>query len=307
MPAKATVRLEDGSTWVSSVAVPGRAADELQGAPPTVFPDCCREIPDATSEQWEAAVQEILRQIAAGEIEKVVLARTLTIESEGLPALEEVTRRFRDLAPSSYVYACDGLVGASPELIVRRRGDDVLSQPMAGTSWAGWASAVSGSTVLAESDKDLWEHQMTIEDVVANLAPWCRSFEVQGPEMMQFAGVTHLVSTFLGRLQRPGSSALALAGALHPTPAVGGRPRARALALIERLEPVPRGTYAGPVGWIDAAGNGDFAVALRCAQVASSAARLFGGAGIVPGSDAMREWTETDAKLSVARRALGLQ
>lgn len=308
VPASTTVRLSDGRTWRITVeSEPAEiGTEDPRGSLERPKQRLAGDGPDMTPAQWQAAVEEILRRIDAGGLQKVVLARTLTLDTDVEVQVGELIRHFREIAPTSYGYACDGLVGASPELLVSRRGKQIISRAMAGTSWKGWTPPQLGSEILVESDKDLREHQLVIDDVINDLVPWCESWQVKGPEMVRFSTVTHLVSTFTADLAAPFPGALALAGKLHPTAAVGGRPQDEALALIAKLEAVPRGRYAGPVGWVDAHGDGDFAIALRCAELGSGRIRLFAGAGIVAGSEPMKEWDETTAKLEPARRALGL-
>jgi menaquinone-specific isochorismate synthase len=263
-----------------------------------------------------------------------------------------VLDRLRRSHPSSFGYAVDGFVGASPELLVRRRGARVLSRPMAGTAARGSTPADDERLVAAllSSPKEAEEHALVVGAVRAALEPVCREVVAGArPEAVRLATVTHLATTVAGHL-RPGPagpgggaaeeavsgpagpgggaaeeavagpagpggggaggaggapSALAIAGLLHPTPAVAGLPQAHALAAIEELESFDRGLYAGPVGWVDARGDGDWAVALRCAYLEGRRARLAAGAGIVADSDPEAEWAETQAKLEPMLAALG--
>jgi isochorismate synthase len=201
------------------------------------------------------------------------------------------------------VYAAGDLVGASPELLVRRTGTVAESRPMAGTvaSDAGEAAVAA----LAESVKDANEHQFVVDAIVDALQGRCRELDVAAvPEVARFSSVAHLVTPIRAVLADPAPTALELARLLHPTPAVGGTPRAAALDLITRLERRDRGRYAGPVGWVDAAGDGEWAVALRGGEVHGRTAVLRAGAGIVAGSDPASEWAETEAKLEPMLRAL---
>jgi isochorismate synthase EntC len=194
------------------------------------------------------------------------------------------------------------MVGASPELLVRRLGTTVESVPMAGTATASDALAVDA---LRASAKDAREHRPVVEAIVATLHPLCEHLDaVPEPEVAVFATIAHLVTPIRGSLRTPAPDALTLALALHPTPAVGGAPRSAALETIARLEERPRGRYAGPVGWVDAHGDGEWAVALRGATIEGARALLLAGAGIVAGSDPDAEWRETEAKLEPMVRAL---
>lgn len=258
--------------------------------------------------EWTESVRRILTAIDAGEVRKVVLARQLVIEA-GVPFdRRAVLDRLRRSHPSCFTYAAGGFVGASPELLIRRQGDEVASCPMAGTVPRG-ATADEDEALTAglrRSVKEAEEHRLLVEAVVAALAPVCVAPPTAGePDVVRFPTVSHLATRVTGVLRRPAPSALALAGLLHPTPAVGGLPRAEALATIAALEGFDRGLYAGPVGWVDAGGDGEWAVALRGAQLDGPRARLVAGAGIVAGSDPEAEWAETEAKLRPMLAAVG--
>ena len=258
--------------------------------------------------EWTDSVRRILSAIDAGDVRKVVLARQLVVES-GVPFnRRSVLDRLRRSHPSCFTYAAGSFVGASPELLVRRRGDEVASCPMAGTVRRGATAGEDHAltTGLRRSTKEAEEHRLLVDAVVAALAPVCAGPPEAGePDVVRFPTVSHLATRVRGVLRRPAPSALALAGLLHPTPAVGGLPRAAALATIADLEGFDRGLYAGPVGWVDAAGDGEWAVALRGAQLDGPRARLVAGAGIVAGSDPEAEWAETEAKLRPMLAAVG--
>ena len=257
---------------------------------------------------WTEAVRRILAAIDAGDVRKVVLARRLTVEAGAPFDRRTVLDRLRHSHPSCFTYAAGGFVGASPELLIRRRGDEVASCPMAGTVRRGAGPEEDDALTagLLRSVKEAEEHRLLVEAVVAALAPVCVGPPAAGaPDVVRFPTVSHLATRVSGVLRRPAPSALALAGLLHPTPAVGGLPRAEALATIAALEGFDRGLYAGPVGWVDAAGDGEWAVALRGAQLEGRRARLVAGAGIVAGSDPDAEWAETEAKLRPMLAAVG--
>jgi len=221
-------------------------------------------------------------------------------------AIPVVVNRLRRAHPSCFAFAAGGFVGASPELLIRRRGRWAWSRPMAGTVERGGSRSEDKRLVsaLRSSPKERDEHRLVVEDVRRRLGELCQDVFVKGPELVGLSSVTHLATTVTGRLDPPAPSALALAGVLHPTPAVGGQPREAALAVIAELEGFDRGQYAGPVGWVDSRGDGDWAVALRCAQIDGRRAFLAAGAGIVSGSDPEAEWAETQAKLEPMMRAL---
>ncbi len=191
--------------------------------------------------------------------------------------------------------------------LVRRTGREVVSRPMAGTTPRRDDPHADDDAVAAliDSNKDDREHRLVVDAVLSALAPSVSSIEVGDPVAERFTSVTHLTTTIIGALHAQSSAnAWELAQALHPTPAVGGSPRDAALATIARLESFSRGNYGGPVGWVDANGDGEFAVALRCAEIDGVRARLLAGAGIVDGSDPDLEWAETQAKLEPMLRCL---
>jgi menaquinone-specific isochorismate synthase len=220
-------------------------------------------------------------------------------------------RRLTDRYPDCYTFACANLVGATPELLIRRQDDDISSLVLGGTAQRAQDPAEDarlGAALLA-SAKEREEHEYAVVGVRSVLADRCDRLEVEsGPSLMRFANVQHLATWITGRLDRghPASdhSVLALADALHYTPAVCGTPAEAAMELIRDLEAMDRGRYAGPVGWIDARGNGEWGIALRCAEVDGNRARLFAGCGIVAGSDPSAELAETQSKFAVIQFAL---
>ena len=333
VPATVVVRRPDRTGWLTTVAPAGADGDGepaghrngTSSAPasragavpaavnghPVVEPD--RGIAVSLSEHpgravWTGSVRRILSSIDAGDVRKVVLARQLVVEA-GVPFDRRVVLdRLRRSHPSCFTYAAGGFVGASPELLVRRRGDEVASCPMAGSVRRGATPEEDEALTagLRRSVKEAEEHRLLVEAVVAALAPVCADRPAAGePDVVRFPTVSHLATRVRGVLRRPAPSALALAGLLHPTPAVGGLPRAEALATIAALEGFDRGLYAGPVGWVDAAGDGEWAVALRGAQLDGCRARLVAGAGIVAGSNPDAEWAETEVKLRPMLAAVG--
>ena len=260
-------------------------------------------------DEWSAAVAELLARIDAGELHKVVLAREVLVEAEIPFERAAILAHLQATHPSCFTYAAGDFVGASPELLVARHGTVVTSRPMAGSVPRGADreedERLAGG--LSTSGKEAAEHRLLVDDVLAALAPVCVGAPAAAAaEVVRLATVSHLATEVTGRLADPAPSALALAGRLHPTPAVGGVPRAEALRSIAVLEGFERGLYAGPVGWVDAAGDGEWAVALRSATLDGPVARLAAGAGIVAGSDPEAEWRETEAKLAPMLAALGV-
>ena len=257
--------------------------------------------------RWGDMIGDALARIASGELAKVVMAREVTIEADRPFDVATILTRLRGGHPTCFTFAAGSLVGATPELLVRRRDALVVSRPMAGTAPRG-DTLDDDRRLLAKmrsSNKEGREHRVVVDAVRAALEPVCEEVSASAqPEVARLATVAHLATTVAGRLKAPWPSALSLAGLLHPTPAVAGSPRSAALAAIAELEDFDRGGYTGPVGWVDSRGDGDWAVALRCARIDGAVARLYAGAGIVAGSSAGAEWAETQAKLEPMMRAL---
>lgn len=257
---------------------------------------------------WLEAVAAALDAIDAGRAEKVVLARDVRLWSRSPFRSEEVLERLAGRFPSCFTFLVDGLVGASPELLLRRTGAHVSSRVLAGTAPRG-ADPDHDARLAADlqgSAKDLHEHALAARSVVEVLGRACRELTApDGPSIVRLDNVQHLGSDVTGVLDAP-VHVLDLVEALHPTAAVGGTPRAGALALIDELEGMDRGRYAGPVGWCDARGDGEFAIALRCAELDGDRARLFAGAGIVAGSlpeaELMETWLKMRAMIDVLTR-----
>jgi menaquinone-specific isochorismate synthase len=264
-----------------------------------------------TAPDWERAVAGAVRRIRAGQLSKVVLARDLHATAARDLDIRVILRRLSGRYPDCYTFACANLVGATPELLIRRQDDDVSSLVLGGTAPRGRDAAQDarlGAALLA-SAKEREEHEYAVVGVRSVLAARCDRLTVDpGPSLMRFANVQHLATWITGRLdsgQAAGDhSVLALADALHYTPAVCGTPAEAAMELIRDLEVMDRGRYAGPVGWIDARGNGEWGIALRCAEVDGRRARLFAGCGIVAGSDPAAELAETQAKFAAMQFAL---
>ena len=293
----AIVARRDGRTFVTRIA--STTTSPEPAAPPTRF---VVEAP-RSFDQWRSMVNDALRAIGDGTVEKVVLAREVLVEGDAPFDVPAIVRRLTTQQPGSFVYASAGLVGASPELLVRRVGSTVESRPMAGTAVADGDDAALRA--LAESVKDQREHGHVVDAITTSLASVCEQLDVGDvPEVAVFGHVAHLATPFRGELRAPALDALELARLLHPTPAVGGTPTPRAVELIHALEGFDRGRYAGPVGWVDARGDGEWAIALRGAEIKGNHARLVAGAGIVAGSDPEAEWAETQAKLEPMLRAL---
>jgi menaquinone-specific isochorismate synthase len=202
----------------------------------------------------------------------------------------------------------DGFFGASPELLVGRRSDVVYAHPLAGTLPRSTDPDRDRALALEllSSDKNRWEHKITIDWLLDNLLPFCSYVDAEPqPSIVSLANVHHLGTKVEGRLSSPSASVLELIDALHPTPAVGGDPQKAAIDLIAEIERADRARYAGPTGWVDGAGNGEFAVSVRSAQFERpDRVRLFAGVGVVADSELQAELDETRAKFQAILGAL---
>jgi isochorismate synthase len=243
--------------------------------------------------------------------EKVVLAREVIARGDGVVAAAQVARSLRAAYPACFTYLVAGadgtaFAGASPELLVRRAGRSATSQPMAGSAARGRDDEEDARLAreLEASAKDRLEHVVVARHVEDGLRRFSAEVRARGPEIVRFTNIQHLATTVEARLLEPAPDALELAAALHPTPAVGGSPTDAALGIIDELEGMERGWYAGAVGWIDGRGDGEFAIALRCGLLWEDGARLYAGNGVMPDSDAARELAETELKLRALLGAL---
>lgn len=293
-----------GHAWLTTVA---GGSDPAPDADDPVAPGTLRWHDGSLSApQWEQAVAAAVSRISSGELRKVVLARDIFATAAHPIDPRIVLRRLAGRYPDCFTFACGNLVGATPELLVRRQGREVSALVLAGTAPRGGRpdkDAELGAGLLA-SAKNTEEHAYAVASVRDVLAPLCADLDVSAqPSLLKLANVHHLGTPVRGTLAAD-RSALALAGALHPTAAVCGTPTETALELIRELEHMERGRYAGPVGWVDAQGNGEFGIALRSAELDGRRARLFAGCGIVADSDPSAELAETEVKFRPMRQAL---
>ena len=317
IPWRAVRRSSPGRTWL----VEARSADrELprfaprpvrSGRPPHEAFSDLQLVPRPAPEGYADAVRAATARIRAGELRKVVLARQIEVRAGRNLDPVLLAARLRSVDPDAYTFvaptANGTLVGASPELLLSRRGREVRSNPLAGSaprSGDPEEDRHNGRTLEASS-KDREEHAIVVEAVADALQPFCENLAWDPePVLLPTANVWHLSTRFTGTLREPPPDVLELVATLHPTPAVGGAPRAVALAAIQELEPFERGAYAGPVGWVDAEGDGEWAIALRCAEIEGDRATLYAGAGIVAGSDPDTELGETERKFRAFLDAL---
>ena len=268
-----------------------------------------RSRPRPSPAGYADAVRTALGRIASGEVDKVVLARTLELEALDDWSVPELVAELvaRNPAATTLAVPLDDpadsqarwLVGASPELLLRRRGPSVLLRPLAGSIPRSPEpdEDMRRADALMVSDKDRREHAFVVDAIVEALTPFCRTITTPEPELMATPAVWHLATRISALLTDTATTSVDLVSALHPTPAVGGSPRAAAMRVIDEVEGLDRGCYAGAVGWQDVHGDGEWVVAVRCAEVSGRRLRVFGGAGIVQGSDPDLEVAETAAKM----------
>ncbi len=309
-------RATDGTRWVTTIGPateePASLAELCQPpeAPTSVAPGHITVSPVRPADWWKALVADATEAIAAAGsdgLRKVVLARELLVTADQPFERSNVLERLRRRFPGCFLFLVDGFLGASPELLVGRSGDVVRAQPMAGTAPRGGDPATDARLAanLLSSTTYRHEHQITIDMVFDTLLPWCSYLDYEPePSVVGVANVQHLATLVEGRLSQPAPSILELVDALHPTPAVNGWPRSEAQAWIAEHEGFDRGRYAGTVGWLDADGNGTFAVSIRCADVQGTEARVCAGNGIVATSDPTMELAETQSKLQAMLSAL---
>lgn len=310
VPRIIVVKNPEGRRWIT--VIDGDLDQELAQLsvyqrPPEPVAASYSVAPGVPVASYLAAVASARDAVRAGEITKAVIARDVAIRSDQPIDVRAVLRRLRASFGSSYRYSFEGLVGASPELLVERSGDVVRSHPLAGTTPRSGDPATDArlAAELIASTKNQIEHRVVIDVVNDTLLPYCSYLDWEAePSIVAVANVQHLGTALEGRLSRPLPSVLDLARLLSPTPALGGHPREQALELIQAVEGFDRGRYGGAVGWVDAAGNGTWAVSIRCAQIDGIRARLFAGGGIVADSDPLAELAETQAKFQAMLNAI---
>ncbi len=318
---------KDGRTWMTTISEVGARAPAPAPAPRPAQtrgdPWPITELAGSVSAQdWPKVIARAIDRIGAGELDKVVLARDVLAESTGPIDVHRVLHRLAARYSATWTFAVDGLVGATPEMLVRLLDGRARSRVLAGTVRRDTEPAPLVTEAhpeldaphrgdprlrLISSDKDLEEHAYAVRSVAEALAPHCSELTVPDePFVLELPDVYHLASDLTG-VAVPGATSLQLAAALHPSAAVCGTPAPVAAEVIAELEVMDRGRYAGPVGWIDAAGEGDWGIALRCGELCEDGhrMRLFAGGGVVAASDPHAELAETEVKLAAMRHALG--
>ncbi len=259
--------------------------------------------------EWKKRVSQAIEKIESGSVEKVVLARDLIATADADIDARLILRSLAENYPATWVFSVAGLIGATPELLLRLSRGMVTSRVLAGTiPKTGDDSkdlALAGS--LARSSKDLEEHEFAVRSVADALEPFCSSTNVpDAPFVLHLANVMHLATDVTGALieSKKDIDVFSLLKSLHPSAAVCGTPRNKAFDVIEEIEGMNRGRYAGPVGWVDARGDGELGIALRSGQIDKNQIRIFAGCGIVSGSNSDVEVAESLAKFAAMQSAL---
>lgn len=302
----------DGVTWVTTVSASGSPtpAAVVPKIAPLGTRATSRLVPGAQSEAgYRDSVRSATAAIARGDVSKVVLARdlvgTVELDADLRPMISDLAEQY----PDCWTYCVDGLIGSSPETLVRVLDNTVDARVLAGTAARGTdtESDLEAATILATSSKDLDEHAFAVRSVTDVLAPFANHLTTgESPFTLRLANLWHLATDVSGTI-RDGATSLDIVAALHPTAAVAGTPREQALELISQLEPFDRGRYAGPVGWVDANGDGEWAIALRCIEVAGNQVTAYAGAGILATSDPEAELRETAMKFRPVVDALAAE
>ena len=305
----AVMSLEAGADAAPALErIQGRLASLRAAAltPPDPRPSGATRIAGRHSpEHYERIVSEAVERIGAGEMSKVVLARELEVEAPGAHDPAALFGALRELFPSCFCF-CFGtpeaaFMAASPELLVRRSGAVAATVALAGTTSRSADPAVDDhlGEAMLRSPKVRNEHGIVVERIERSLRPhsvWVHP--EPEPAVVRVGNLQHLATPIRAQLAES-RSAIDLAGRLHPTPAIGGEPREEATELIRELEEIDRGWYSGPIGWMDAAEDGEFCVGLRSALIRDRHAHLFAGNGIVAASDPADELAETELKFAV--------
>jgi menaquinone-specific isochorismate synthase len=298
--------------WLTTIGVDSHLPATLTpsvASPPLAPQDVTFADGALSGAQWSTVVARAVERINSGEMDKVVLARDLAVDASSAIDPRWLLQRLAERYDNTWVFAVDGLVGATPELLVRLEKGLVTSRVLAGTirRTGDDDHDLALAASLARSSKDLEEHEYAVRSVAEALAPHCSSINVpESPFVLHLSNVMHLATDVAGVLTDHATS-LALAASLHPSAAVCGTPTLVAHAALSELEQMDRGRYAGPVGWMDATGDGEWGIALRCGAFDGAdptQLRLFAGCGIVAGSDPASELAESDAKFVPMRDAL---
>jgi menaquinone-specific isochorismate synthase len=302
------VGMRNGSSWITWIG------DQAQ-------PKLLEEVPllqDAefnwgdgslSPAEWQVRVAQAIKEIEDTKLEKVVLARDLKINSHRPIDARKILRNLSSEYPSTWIFSVAGLIGATPELLLRLSRGMVTSRVLAGTisKTGDDEKDLALAASLARSSKDLEEHEYAVRSVADALDPFCTSTNVpESPFVLHLANVMHLATDVTGALieSKKSVDAFTILEKLHPSAAVCGTPTNVAADLIKRIEGMSRGRYAGPVGWLDARGDGELGIALRCGQISENEIQIYAGCGIVAGSNPEKELSESSAKFAPMRSAL---
>ena len=292
-------------TWIGSSPQP-----DLNVTPPDLIHNSITwDSDEHADDAWKSRVSTAVDRIQSGKLDKVVLARDFTGHSDQDIEPRTILKKLAAEYPSTWNFSVAGLVGATPELLLRLSRKMVTSRVLAGTisKTGNDERDLALAASLARSSKDLEEHLYAVKSVADALEPFCTSTNVpDAPYVLHLANVMHLATDVTGAIAEKLAhvDAFTILEQLHPSAAVCGTPREKAGQLITEIESMSRGRYAGPVGWIDAAGDGELGIALRCGQINGDSIRIFAGCGIVAGSDPDKELAESVAKLVPMRSAL---
>ena len=305
---KIVVGMRNGSSWITWIGDQPQPAlqEEKQVLADAEFNWGDGSLSPA---EWQLRVAKAIDEIEKSELEKVVLARDLIVNSHRPIDARKILRNLSAEYPSTWVFAVDGLVGATPELLLRLSRGMVTSRVLAGTisKTGNDEKDLALAASLARSSKDLEEHEYAVRSVADALDPFCTSTNVpESPFVLHLANVMHLATDVTGALieSMKNVDAFTILEKLHPSAAVCGTPTNIASKLIKRIEGMSRGRYAGPVGWLDARGDGELGIALRCGQIKENEIQIYAGCGIVAGSNPEKELTESNAKFAPMRSAL---
>ena len=301
---------KNGKSWITWIGNKGQP-EITQISNSAISSEITWQKGSISDERWREQVTNAIAAIKNNQLEKVVLARDLTATSNTVIDIRNLLQRLEIEYPSTWLFFVDGLIGATPELLVRLSKSLVTSRVLAGTirKSGNEDRDLALAASLAKSSKDLEEHEYAVKSVADALAPFCSSTNVpESPFVLHLSNVMHLATDVTGVLNDSAKQAdiFTLVEKLHPSAAVCGTPTDVAKKLISSLEEMNRGRYSGPVGWIDAHGDGEIAIALRCGQLSADhkSIRIFAGCGIVAGSDPANEYAESQAKLMPMRTAL---
>lgn len=289
--------------------------EDLEGRPYMLNVKKIQQVPSAKT--YEDMVQQSINHIRETNLEKVVLARTLQISLSETFDLRSLIASLAKTNSKGYTFAIntsekdtnDTLVGASPELLIRKIGNTVIANPLAGSRKRTHDEAEDAKRAasLLNSEKDLHEHKVVVDMVCRELRPFFKTIEVpEKPSILYTDSMIHLSTEISGELSNPQTTSLTIASALHPTPAVCGEPREDAFQLIQEIEPFDRNYFSGIVGYMEANGDGEWIVTIRCAQVQEQQITVYAGAGIVESSVPQEERAETGAKFQTMLHAIGI-